>query len=95
MAALVLPDRASFDGRALYELVQSSLPTYAAPVFVRLQDEPEMTGTFKLRKVDLQKEGYDPEVIKDPLYVRDDGAKAYIPLTSDKLRAVLAGELRV
>jgi fatty-acyl-CoA synthase len=95
MAAMVLADPASFDGAAIYELVQRSLPSYAAPVFLRVQGEAEMTGTLKLRKVDLAKEGYDPSVIKDPLYVRDDAARAYVPLTAARLAALHAGELRV
>ena len=95
MAAMVLADPASFDGADIYELVQRSLPSYAAPVFLRVQGEAEMTGTLKLRKVDLAKEGYDPSVIKDPLYVRDDAARAYVPLTDERLAALHAGELRV
>jgi fatty-acyl-CoA synthase len=95
MAAIVLGDPASFDGRAFYELSAGSLPAYAAPVFVRIQPEPEVTVTFKLRKMDLQKDGYDPEVVKDPLYVRDDSARAYLPLSGERLSALRSGKLRV
>ena len=95
MAALVLPEASGFDGRSFYELVEHSLPPYAAPVFVRLQSEPELTGTFKLRKVDLQKEGYDPELVRDPLFVRDDAAREYAPLTPERLRGLRMGSLHV
>jgi fatty-acyl-CoA synthase len=95
MAAIVLENPSAFDGQQFYELVSKSLPGYAAPAFVRIQEEPEMTGTFKLRKVDLQREGYDPEAVKDPLYVRDDSARAYLPLTGERLAALRSGELRV
>ena len=94
MAALAVSDPSAFDGAAFYSLVADSLPSYAAPVFLRLQLDAEVTGTFKLRKVDLQKQGYDPSV-KDPLFVRDDGARAYVTLTPERLAAVRAGELRV
>ena len=95
MAAIGLEDPSGFDGAALFAHVAETLPSYAAPVFVRLQSEFEITGTFKLRKVDLQKEGYDPSTISDPLYVRDDTAKAYVPLSTEKVAAIQAGEIRV
>jgi len=95
MAAIALADDQELDGEALYRLVQDSLPAYAAPVFVRLQPEPEVTGTFKLRKVDLQAQGWDSEEIDDPIYVRDDEAAAYVPLTPDKARALREGSLRI
>jgi fatty-acyl-CoA synthase len=95
MAAIALETGHEFDGSAMYELVARSLPIYARPVFVRVQPEPEVTGTFKLRKVDLQAEGYDREKVKDPLFVRDDAAGSYLPLTDERLQALLSGELRV
>ena len=39
-----------------------------------------MTGNYKLRKVDLQSQGYDASLVSDPLYHRDDNAKTYVPL---------------
>jgi fatty-acyl-CoA synthase len=85
MAALVLRDRAAFDGRAFFAWVAERLPNYAAPLFVRLSPEPDVTSTFKLRKVDLQRAGYDPSRIEDPLFVRDDGTGAYVPLDAATL----------
>ena len=82
MAALVLRDPASFDGRAFFAHVADRLPAYACPVFVRLVAEPDMTTTFKLRKVDLQRQGFDPAIVADPLFVRDEEARAYVPLTA-------------
>ena len=90
MAAIRLADGARFDGAKLYELVESSgVPRYAAPVFVRLLREVEVTGTFKLRKFDLQKQGWDPAAVSDPLFVRDEGERSYVPLT-----AAIAEEIR-
>ncbi len=45
-----------------------------------------MTTTFKLRKVELQREGYSPDLVHgDPLFVVDPAAGAYVPLTADAL----------
>ena len=88
----ICPQIAGFGRTAV---MYCALPSYATPVFVRLQPEPEITGTFKLRKVDLQSEGYDSDAIEDPLYVRDDSQREYVELTPARLRAVKSGELRV
>lgn len=85
MAALVLRNRDSFDGAAFFAWVEARLPAYAAPLFVRLVAEPDVTSTFKLRKVDLQREGYDPALVRDPLFVRDPAARAYLPLDAASL----------
>jgi fatty-acyl-CoA synthase len=87
MAALVLQPGVAFDGAAFHRHVQG-LPRYAAPIFVRLLAEQETTGTFKIRKVDLQKQGFDPAAIADPLFVRDDAAGAYVPLTRERAAAI-------
>jgi fatty-acyl-CoA synthase len=86
MAALVLRDRDAFDGAAFFAWVAERLPGYAAPLFVRLSAEPDQTATFKLRKVDLQREGYDAALVADPLFVRDDAARAYVPLDAAALK---------
>ena len=85
MAALVLRDPAAFDGRAFFAFVEDRLPRYAAPVFVRLTREPDVTTTFKLRKVDLQREGYDPAAVGEPLFVRDEARSEYVPLSAQSL----------
>lgn len=80
MAALVLEDPASFDGRVFYEFTRRRLPPYAAPVFLRLSRAADVTSTFKLRKFQLQRESYDPNRVSDPLFVRDESKGAYVPL---------------
>ncbi|NXL03491.1 S27A2 synthetase, partial [Mesembrinibis cayennensis] len=72
MAAIRLKAGASFDGENLYAFTADTLPGYAAPRFVRIQDALEITGTFKQCKSNLVNEGFDPDVIKDPLFFRDD-----------------------
>jgi fatty-acyl-CoA synthase len=44
-----------------------------------------MTSTFKLRKLDLRRDGYDPERVRDPLFVRDPDVRAYVPLSVETL----------
>ena len=88
MAALVFRRPEGFDGRAFFTYTATRLPGYAAPVFVRLSREADITATFKLRKIDLQREGYAPRTVADPLYVRDEAVRAYVPLTAESLARV-------
>ncbi|MEX2473638.1 long-chain-acyl-CoA synthetase [Marinobacter sp.] len=47
-----------FDVNKLSAYLKENLPAYAIPVFVRVTHTIEKTGTFKYRKVDIQKAGY-------------------------------------
>ena len=85
MAALVLRDPAAFDGRAFYAYTEQRLPSYAAPVFVRLSSSADITSTFKLKKFELQRDGYDPARTADPLFVRDPSARDYVPVSAETL----------
>lgn len=86
MAALTLDEGATFDGRAFYEFARENLAHYARPVFVRLTPAVDMTTTFKLKKITLQREGYAPENTGgDPLYVADEKAETYVPLDAAAL----------
>jgi hypothetical protein len=55
----------------------------------------EVTGTLKQRKLRLAAEGWDPTRVTDALYVRDDAASTYPPLTSERLDQIRSGRLRV
>jgi fatty-acyl-CoA synthase len=75
--------------------LQKELAAYAQPLFVRIQPEMEITGTFKHRKVDLVKEGYDPQAISDPIYFNDPAAKAFVPLDDALFARINEGDVRL
>jgi fatty-acyl-CoA synthase len=83
MAAVVLDAGASFAPDAFYRYAEAHLPAYSRPAFVRLARMLEVTGTFKLKKMDLQKASYDPALVKDPLFYRDERAHTFSPVTPD------------
>ena len=78
MAAVVAAPELSLED--LFGHVSRQLAAYARPLFLRVRPEIETTGTFKHRKVDLVKEGFDPKQIADPLYFRDDARGRFVPL---------------
>lgn len=70
------------------------LPSYARPLFIRIIGEAQVTSTFKLRKVDLQKEGFNVTKIKDPIYfLNPDGV--YRLLTNEQYDDILSGKTRL
>jgi fatty-acyl-CoA synthase len=94
MLAFVPVGDAPFDGAGFFAFVEGALPRYAAPVFVRILKEAPVTGTFKLRKVELQREGFDPEKVSDPLFVRDEAARAYVPFGRELAAEIQDGRRR-
>lgn len=51
------------------------------------------SGTFKLKKVDLRKEGFDPSIVKDPLYCLISGK--YQPITEQVYNDICSGKIRL
>jgi len=85
----------AFDGAALAKHLRERLPAYAVPLFVRLRAEQETTATFKYRKVELKRAGFDPAQIDEPLYVLLDAQSGYEPLTPAVFARLQKRELRV
>lgn len=92
MAALTTDGEVDCAG--LYAHVRAQLPEYARPIFLRILSEMDITGTFKIKKTDLVKEGFNPATIEDRLYVADDDAGAYVPMTADAYNAIETGATR-
>jgi fatty-acyl-CoA synthase len=93
MAALVVGG--GFDLDALHRHAVGSLPPYARPLFLRLLPALEATGTFKPRKQDLAREGFDPARTRDPLYLDDPRVGRYVPLDRALFAEIAAGRIRV
>ena len=67
------------------------LPNYARPIFIRMTPAIETTGTFKYRKVDLVRDGFDPAKTEHPLYFMDPATQRYEPITSDAYARIQGG----
>ena len=93
MASIVADS--SIDLKKLHEHIGKNLPSYAQPLFLRVQEKIEITGTFKHRKVELVKEGFDPAQINEPLYFNDTAAGAFVPLDSALYQKIMAKEIRL
>ena len=95
MAAIVLRNGHTFDATALYQHVVETLPSYARPRFVRIMPSMMITATYKHQKTELARQGFDPELIQDPLYVMDDQRQMYSHLDSLSLNRLMAGRSKL
>jgi hypothetical protein len=91
----VLTEGAPFDPAGLRAHVQAALSGPARPTFVRVMPELSTTSTFKLKKGDLQKEGFDPRTVTDPLYLLDPKQDQYVPLTEELYDKLVQGRVRL
>jgi len=93
MAALVVDAR--FDLAALHRHLADRLPAYARPVFIRLRAALEITETFKQKKQELIRDGFDTAIVADPIYFDDPDSGAYVPLDAALQARIAAGEVRL
>lgn len=93
MAAIVDPEE-KLDLVQLAKGIRENLPPYARPVFLRIMKELPMTGTFKLKKRDLQLEGFDITKVKDSIYLlQSDGS--YQKLSEAKFEEIKSGRAKL
>ena len=81
-----------FDINALFAYLEQNLPPYAIPVFVRVAPHIEKTGTFKYKKVDLQKAGYTLGNGSDQVYAWLPKTKGYSPLDDALIADINSGK---
>lgn len=89
MAALTYDDAAQFDPAALFQFLEERLAPYAMPVFVRITADARMTPTFKMKKIDLQREGFDSRLIGDDrIFVINFDRRKYEPFSDEALSRI-------
>ena len=93
--ACIVGNEESVDVEGLAEKVYRVLPAYAVPLFVRLIQQADLTGTFKFKKTRFRNEGYDKEKTTDLLFMLDTAKRSYVPLDGDKYLQLQNGDLRL
>jgi len=84
----------NFNLKGFIEKLKQNLPSYAVPLFIRFQEEFEVTATMKRIKSRLKQGGFDPREVKDPLYVLLPGESEYTLLTDDLHAEIADGKHR-
>lgn len=94
MAAISLMPGHTLNGAGLAEALRAALPAYAVPLFLRIREQQDTTGTFKYRKVELKQSAFDPAQVQEPLFILLDAQKGYEPLTDDIYAGIQSGQYR-
>lgn len=93
MSAIVVNE--GFDIEALPAHLAQRLPVYARPVFIRISRELDATETFKQKKGELAREGFDPGAIEDPMFMLEPKSGAYVALDSGAFAQIVDGLVRL
>jgi len=88
MVAFSLENREHFNWDEFSTYVENNLPKYARPIFVRIIEEMDTTGTFKLKKNDLREQAFDITSITDTVYCLKPNSNTYQPLDNDWLEQI-------
>lgn len=97
MAAITLDSHCKLHQEDLTEMVncfKKHLPNYAIPVFLRIQQQVETTGTFKYQKNKLKEQAFDPELNNERLLVLLPGNTCYVDLTPEIYANIQAYQYR-
>src|SRR5665647_2825849 len=93
MVAIVADD--GFDLADFHDRLARRLPAYACPVMVRFCNVLDTTETFKQKKHQLAREGFDPRLVTDPLFFKDPKSGSYRPVDADAYARILDGSIRL
>ncbi len=93
MVAIVADDR--FDLAEFGDHLARRLPGYACPVFIRICATLDSTETFKQKKQDLIRAGFDPHRVADPLFFRDPKSGAFLTLDAASYARISEGSIRL
>jgi citronellyl-CoA synthetase len=94
MITIVLNEN-KFEIENFSKYVLENLPSYAVPMFLRITQNLELTGTLKVIKYKLRKEGYNVENLKDPVYFWDASLQKYVVLNQECLNKLANGLLKI
>lgn len=92
MAVIVASKSIDYDKLLIH--LRRELPPAAIPIFLRRKESLETTATFKYKKVDLVKEGYNPELVSDDIYWLNPSTSQYQKLSAEDYNKILNSEIR-
>ncbi len=91
--ALLVPDP-GFNLTEFRSHLESRLPKYARPLFLRIRDSVDLTGTFKYANSDLVRAGFDPSATSDLLYVDHPELQMFVPIGPELYASIQSGGIR-
>lgn len=74
--------------------IKLKLPSYARPVFIRLVDQLDYTGTFKTKKTRLVQQAFDLDQTNDKIYFYSTSNQRYKELTKNDYEDIQKSNIR-
>jgi len=93
MAALAIDG--ALDLTAFRDDLVRRLPSYARPLFLRIRNGLDLTGTFKYTKTDLVRQGFDPHATADAIYFNHPDKNGFVPLDRALYDEIATGQVRL
>ncbi|MEO6783260.1 MAG: long-chain-acyl-CoA synthetase [Bradyrhizobium sp.] len=93
MVAAVVDRR--FDLDTFRDHLARRLPAYACPVAVRICASLDTTETFKQKKQELARDGFNPHRLTDPLFFKEPKSGAYRAIDADAYARIMDGSIRL
>lgn len=90
MASLVSEDNTDLD--EFRKHLNSRLPAYARPIFLRYRNDLDITGTFKYSKTELAHQGYDPACSADDIYFDEPDSQKFVRLDNASYTRIQSGQ---
>jgi fatty-acyl-CoA synthase len=84
-----------FDMITFRQHLAARLPEYARPLFLLIREEIETTPTFKPKKQELVREGYDPAVTADAIYFNDRVSQSLVKVDAILYECLQTGDMRL
>jgi acyl-CoA synthetase (AMP-forming)/AMP-acid ligase II len=99
-ASIVMADgvtETTFNFQGLATHARALLPGYAVPLFLRVTPALEYTGTMKIQKGRLKREGVDPDLVtgEDKIYWLPPTSDAYLPLGKKDWKGIKSKNVRL
>jgi acyl-CoA synthetase (AMP-forming)/AMP-acid ligase II len=90
-------DESTFNFQGLAAHARAVLPGYAVPLFLRVTPALEYTGTLKIQKGRLKREGVDPDLITgdDKLYWLPPNSDRYVPFSRKDWEGIKSKSVRL
>ncbi|XP_034324906.1 long-chain fatty acid transport protein 6 isoform X2 [Magallana gigas] len=81
--------------KAIAQISEKHLPSYARPRFLRVVKEFEYTSTFKQSKLRLKQEGYDLNKVASPVYYLNCKENTYKEMTPEIEKQINSGVIKM
>ncbi|MCP4761022.1 MAG: long-chain-acyl-CoA synthetase [archaeon] len=94
MLSILIEEDVDVDLDGIYTLLRKNLPKYAIPLFIRILSELSTTVTFKIKKSDMKKVGFNIHETQDTMFVLLPGSSKYTPLTDEIYDKIINKEYR-